>query len=65
MTFSRQLFSQSSNLNVRLGSEYYFGILLMLKSSSWLNFQNGLDSRGMQVRYYLLRMYKYFNMEVR
>ena len=42
-----------------------FAIAIMAKSWNWLTCQNGLCSRGMQVRYFLLNILKYFNMEVR
>ena len=60
--FSRQLFlAKSSILDVRLGSEYPFGIPLMLKSSDrlgWFVFTRNAS------KYFLRNTYKYFNMEV-
>ena len=69
-------FCKSSISNVLLGFDYAFVIFslswlkwvataLMIKSSNWFNGQNGLCSRGMQIRHFLQNTYKYFNMEVR
>ena len=41
-----------------------FAIALMVKSSDRVNYQNSLYSQGMQLRYFLLNTYKYFDMEV-
>ena len=70
------ILAKSSILDVWLGSEYASGIFslswtkrfatrFLIKSSNWLNCQNDLCSGGMQLRYFLLNTYKYFNMEGR
>ena len=41
-----------------------FAIALMAKTSNQLNCQNGLCSWGIQVRYFLLKTYKYFNIYI-
>ena len=55
-------------LNKLLGCAVFmkkrFAIALMVKSSDRVDYQNGLYSRGIQLRNFLLDTYKYFNLEV-